>query len=126
MFPFGFALGVLAGAVAVVVLGPEVAQRARPVAKAALKAALMAIHEAQVRGAEVTEAAEDLYAEAKAEVTADVFAAAMAAGQTKPAAQTAQAKGQERPVAAPRAPTTKAARKRTPVKRSRVMPSANG
>jgi hypothetical protein len=47
MFPFGFALGALTGAAAVLVLGQQVLQRGRPVAKAALKAALAALHEAQ-------------------------------------------------------------------------------
>lgn len=83
MKPFGFALGVLTGAAAVVLLNRQGAQRARPVAKAALKAALMAYHEARVQGAELAEAAEDLFAEAKAEAVADIFAAAMAAAQAK-------------------------------------------
>lgn len=83
MKPFGFALGVLTGAAAVVLLNRQGTQRARPVAKAALKAALMAYHEARVQGAELAEAAEDLFAEAKAEAAADIFTAAMAAAQAK-------------------------------------------
>ena len=83
MFPLGFAFGAIAGAAAVAILGPEVAQRSRPVAKAALKAALTAFHEARVRKAEIAESAEDLFAEAKAEVTAEVLAAAVAAARAK-------------------------------------------
>jgi hypothetical protein len=60
------------------VYGPQFAKQGRPAAKAALKAALHVIHEARVKGAEVAEAAEDLYAEAKAEVTQEVLAAVMA------------------------------------------------
>jgi hypothetical protein len=55
----------------------------RPAAKAALKAALAAMHEAKVRGAEFAEAAEDLYAEAKAEVISETLAADIAAAETK-------------------------------------------
>lgn len=83
MKPFGFALGVLTGAAAVLLLNRQGTQRARPVAKAAMKAAMMAYHEARVQGAELAEAAEDLFAEAKAEAAADIFAAAMAAAQAK-------------------------------------------
>ena len=120
MFPFGFALGAVAGAAAVLIVGPEVVQRARPVAKAVLKAALTAMHEAQVHGAEIAEAAEDLYAEARAEVTA----AAMAAAQARTAGQAAQAKAPRAAGAPPR--TAKAARKRTAIRRSRTTPPANG
>lgn len=88
MKPFGFALGALTGAAAVLLLNRQGTQRMRPVAKAALKAAMMAYHEARVQGAELAEAAEDLFAEAKVEAAADIFAAAMAAAQAK----TAQAK----------------------------------
>ena len=68
MFPFGLAVGFVAGAASTALLAPQLVQQARPVAKAALKAALAAMHQAQVRGAEVAEAAEDLYAEVKAEL----------------------------------------------------------
>lgn len=130
MFPFGFALGAVAGATAVLLFGPEIAQQARPVAKAILKAALAAMHEAQVRGAQISEAAEDLYAEAKSEVAADVFAAAMAsaqaqiaAAQAKAAAAAAAAQAQQ---STPKRPSTKAARrKRAGVKRSAVARSRN-
>ncbi|MGJ0394643.1 MAG: DUF5132 domain-containing protein [Methylocystis sp.] len=83
MKPFGFALGVLTGAAAVLLLNRQETRRVRPVAKAALKAAMMAYHEARVQGAELAEAAEDLFAEAKTEAAADIFAAAMAAAQAK-------------------------------------------
>ncbi|TLG77566.1 DUF5132 domain-containing protein [Methylocystis sp. B8] len=85
MKPFGFALGALTGAAAVLLLNRQGTQRMRPVAKAALKAAMMAYHEARVQGAELAEAAEDLFAEAKVEAAADIFAAAMAAAQAKAA-----------------------------------------
>ncbi|ULO25537.1 DUF5132 domain-containing protein [Methylocystis sp. SB2] len=85
MKPFGFALGALTGAAAVLLLNRQGSQRVRPIAKAAMKAAVMAYHEARVQGAELAEAAEDLFAEAKAEAVADIFAAAMAASQTKAA-----------------------------------------
>lgn len=130
MFPFGFAVGLLSGVAAALVVGPEIVQRTRPIAKAALKAALMAVHETQVRGAEIAEAAEDLFAEAKSEVTAEVFAAAMAAAQAKAAEQAANARAQAMAAQASPAPepepqTTKAARRRTAVKRSRVKIADN-
>ncbi len=83
MKPFGFAVGVLTGAAAVLLLTRQETRRMRPVAKAAMKAAMMAYHEARVQGAELAEAAEDLFAEAKSEAAADIFAAAMAAAQAK-------------------------------------------
>lgn len=131
MFPFGFAVGLLSGVAAAVVLGPEIVQRTRPIAKAALKAALMAVHETQVRGAEIAEAAEDLYAEAKSEVTADVFAAAMAAAQAKAAEQSANARAQAMAAQTSSAPepkpqATKAARRRASLKRSQVTKADNG
>ena len=82
MKPLGFALGVLTGAAATLLLNRQ-GQRARPVAKAALKTAMMAYHQARVHGAELAEAAEDLFAEAKAEGAAEIFAAAMAAAQAQ-------------------------------------------
>ncbi len=95
MKPLGFALGALTGAAAVLLLGRPGAQRARPIAKAALKAAMMAYHEARTQGAELAEAAEDIFAEAQAEAAADIFAAAMAAAQAQAKAteaKTAEAK----------------------------------
>jgi gas vesicle protein len=124
MFPFGFALGAIAGATAVLVLGPEVTLRARPIAKAALKAALTAMHEARVRTAEMAEAAEDLYAEAKAEVTAEAFAAAMAAARAK-ATTESTAKPKKEAALADR-PAAKAARRRAAVRRSRPIARDHG
>ncbi|HEY8161245.1 MAG: DUF5132 domain-containing protein [Methylocystis sp.] len=101
MKPWGFALGVAAGAAATLLLGRE-AKRVRPVAKAALKAAVMAYHEARVQGAQMVETAEDLFAEAKAEAAADIFAAAMAeakkAAGAKPAQTPPQAAAAEAPL----------------------------
>lgn len=85
MFPLGFLFGALTGAAAVLAVGPQVVTRVRPVAKAALKTALLAANEARVRGAELTEAAEDLFAEAKAEATTEALKAAMAAAQARAA-----------------------------------------
>jgi gas vesicle protein len=82
MFPFGLAIGFVAGAVGAILFAPQIAQHARPVAKAVLKTALTAMHEAQVRSAEVAEAAEDLCAEAKAELNAERSEAAVAATES--------------------------------------------
>jgi len=80
MWPLaGFALGTVIGAVGVALRGPEIAQQARPAGKAVLKAALAAFHEARIRQEEMVEAAEDLYAEASAEVTAERLATMTAA-----------------------------------------------
>lgn len=69
-----FALGALVGAGATL-LAPGVSRNGRPMLKEALKTALVLAREAQVRGAELIEMAEDLYAEAKAEAsTATVVA----------------------------------------------------
>jgi hypothetical protein len=80
------ALGAVVGAAGVALLGPHIARRARPAAKAALKAALAAMHEARIRGGEIAEAAEDLYAEAKAEAEAETEAAGGAAPVAEPTA----------------------------------------
>lgn len=85
MLPFGFIAGAVAGAVSTVLFGRQIVEHGRPLAKAALKATLATMHEARVRGAEIGEAAEDLYAEAKSEVTAEIFQAAMAAATAKAA-----------------------------------------
>jgi hypothetical protein len=95
MFPFGFIVGAAAGAAGAMFFGRHVVEHGRPLAKAALKATLAALHEARVRGAEIGEAAEDLYAEAKSEVTAEVFEAAMAAATAK-AAELAKAAAMEK------------------------------
>lgn len=114
MKPLGFALGALTGAAATILLTRGGA-RARPAAKAALKAAFMAYHEARTHGAEMMEAAEDLFAEAKAEAVADIFAAAMAGAQKRPTdeAQRAEEKPKaEKPAQEPReAPAASQARK---------------
>jgi hypothetical protein len=98
MKPLGFALGALTGAAATILL-TRGGGRARPAAKAALKAAIMAFHEARTQGAEMMEAAEDLFAEAKAEAVSDIFAAAMAGAQTKPPDEAPRA--EEKPKAEP-------------------------
>jgi len=87
MWPLaGFAFGAVVGAVGVALRGSHIAERTRPVAKAALKAMLAAAHEAHLRQVEVTEAAEDLFAEAEAEVVAERRATAMAAALKEKAA----------------------------------------
>lgn len=99
MKPFGFALGALTGAAAVLLLNRQGTQRVRPIAKAAMKAAVMAYHEARVQGAELAEAAEDLFAEAKTEAAADIFAAAVAAAQAKAAQARTETKTETKPEA---------------------------
>ncbi|MBI5312174.1 MAG: DUF5132 domain-containing protein [Methylocystis sp.] len=99
MKPFGFALGALTGAAAVLLLNRQGTQRVRPIAKAAMKAAVMAYHEARVQGAELAEAAEDLFAEAKVEAAADIFAAAVAAAQAKAAQARPETKPETKPEA---------------------------
>lgn len=122
MFPLRFLLGVATGAVAVLLMNPNVTNRARPVAKAALKRALRAMHGAQVAGAELAEAAEDLYAEAKMEVTTEVLAEAIAAAQAKAAAKAKPANGaQPQPAAA----AATAAKKRSPRKRAKPAAAAD-
>ncbi len=111
MKPWGFALGALTGAAATILLTRE-GSRARPAAKAALKAAIMAYHEARTQGTELMEAAEDLFAEAKAEASADIFAAAMAGAQKKAPAESQMA--EEKPKA------------KTPVQEAREAPAATG
>lgn len=119
MFPLRFLLGVATGAIAVLLVNPSIANRARPVAKAALKRALKAAHGAQVSGTELAEAAEDLYAEAKMEVTAEVLAEAMAAAKAKAAEKAATPNGaRSTPMAAASTPV----KKRAP--RKRAKPSA--
>ena len=81
------ALGALIGAAGVALFGWHIARRARPAAKAALKAALIAMHEARIRGGEIAEAAEDLYAEAKAEAVAETETAGNAAPLSEPTAE---------------------------------------
>lgn len=79
----GVVVGAVAGAAGAVVYGSQLAHHGRPAAKAVLKTALHVIHEARIRGAEVAEVAEDLYAEAKAEVTQEVLASTMAAAKAE-------------------------------------------
>ena len=86
MWPLaGFAFGAVVGAVGIALRGKEMAQVARPGAKAAIKAAIGALHEARVRQAEIVEQAEDLFAEATAEVaeerTEDIAATIRAKAQ---------------------------------------------
>jgi len=132
MFPLGFVLGAMsATAAGALMLSPQVMSHARPVAKALLKVALAAMHEAQLRGAEVSEAAEDLFAEAKAEAAAETFATTMAMAQEKAAAAAKPASKKTSPTegngATGRA-TTSAARKTAEVRQSRTstMSPKNG
>jgi hypothetical protein len=83
MFPLGLVIGAAAGAAGAIIFGRHLVEQGRPLAKAALKATLTALHEARVRGAEIEEAVEDLYAEAKSEVTKEIFESAMAAAVAK-------------------------------------------
>jgi hypothetical protein len=67
----GFAFGAVVGAVGVALRGTQVAQLARPGAKAVLKTAIFALREARMRQAELVEQAEDLFAEATAEAASE-------------------------------------------------------
>ena len=88
MWPLaGFAFGAVVGAMGVAWRGAQIAEHARPAAKAALKAMLAAAHEAHIRQVEVVEAAEDLYAEAEAEAAAERRASATAAASEEAAAK---------------------------------------
>lgn len=114
------ALGAVVGGVAVALFGQQLVRSGRPAAKTALKAALLGLYAAQVRGAEIVEAMEDLYAEAKSELTAEIIAAAVAAAQEKAATAPpgpAAAAGEGVSAAQP-------ARQRAAVKRSRVVRTA--
>ncbi|MFO1098441.1 MAG: DUF5132 domain-containing protein [Xanthobacteraceae bacterium] len=116
------ALGAVVGGVAVTLFGPQLAKNGRPAAKSALKTALLTLYAAQVRGAEIAEAIEDLYAEAKSEVTAEILEAALAAAQEQAATATpagATAGASASPAAAKPA-RQRAAVKRSPVVRSRL------
>lgn len=113
MKPLGFALGALTGAAATLLLSRQGAERLRPVAKAALKAAMVAYHEARAQSAELAEAAEDLFAEAKADAAADIFAEAVAAAEARAkATQTKAAETKPKAESAPQpseAPAPRAA-----------------
>jgi hypothetical protein len=82
----------------------------------------LTLYAAQVRGAEIAEAIEDLYAEAKSEVAAEILEAALAAVQEKTA--TAPAAGATS--AATASSAAKPARQRAAVKRSPAVRSNHG
>ena len=107
-----FLLGVATGAVAVLLANPGVANKVRPVAKAALKNAMKAVHSAQVGGAELAGAAEDLFAEAKMEATTEILTEAMAAAQAKATTKAAPNGPQKPAVAAAIKPAVKRAPRR--------------
>ncbi len=91
MNPFAaFLLGAAAGAAAVL-YGPEIVRRARPAAKAAMAEGMTALHQARVKGAQMMEAAEDLFAEAKSEVETRIFGAPAPAQAVAPVAPVAAA-----------------------------------
>lgn len=111
MIPLGFALGALTGAAATLLISRQGGQRIRPIAKAALKAAMVAYHEARAQSAELVETAEDLFAEAKADAAADIFAEAVAAAEARAkATQTKAAEAKPKAEAAPQASETPAQR----------------
>lgn len=111
MPPFlAFLLGTLAGA-AGSMAAPYLRTHGRPMLKEAIKAALLAAREAQVRGVQLMEMIEDAYAEAQADV-----AAAAAAAADAPAAPESPAP--RRRTAAKRAPAKRAGAKRTTAKRT--------
>lgn len=95
MWPLaGFAFGAVVGAVGVALRGKEIAEAARPGAKAVIKAAIVALHEARVRQAEVVEGAEDLFAEVTSEVAAERTENVAATIRAK-AEKSAQARNEE-------------------------------
>jgi hypothetical protein len=124
MFRLGLVIGAAAGAAGAMFFGRHFVEQGRPLAKAALKATLVALHEARVRGAEIEEAVEDLYAEAKSEATKEVFESTMAAAAAK-AKATAERSAEATPEhpAEPSGSDTSASRART--RRSGTGP-ANG
>jgi hypothetical protein len=79
----GIAVGLAVGAVAVIA-APVLARHMRPVAKAALKAAVAAAEEVRIRVAELGETAEDMLAEVRAERAAWNAEAASASEQAQP------------------------------------------
>jgi hypothetical protein len=81
-----FALGALVGAGATL-LAPGLSRNGRPMLKEAVKTAMLLAREAQVRGAELIEMAEDLYAEAKAEAAAAPAAATVVSARRASAPQ---------------------------------------
>jgi hypothetical protein len=120
------ALGAVVGGLAVTLFGPQLAKSGRPVAKSALKTALLTLYAAQVRGAEIAEAIEDLYAEAKSEVAAEVLEAALAAVQEKAATAPAAGATSGATSGATASSAAKPARRRAAVKRSPVLRSNHG
>lgn len=99
-----FALGALVGAGATL-LAPGLSRNGRPMLKEAIKTVMLLTREAQVRGAELMEMAEDLFAEAKAEAAAAPTAATVAparreaAKRKRPPARKAAAKARPRAAA---------------------------
>jgi hypothetical protein len=70
-----FSLGTLSG-LGLALLAPSLARTGRPLAKEAIKLAMLAAQQGTVRVAELAESAEDLYAEARAEAQAETTTAA--------------------------------------------------
>lgn len=70
-----FSLGTLTG-LGLALFAPDLVRSGRPLAKQAIKMAMLAAHQATVRAAVFAESVEDLYAEARAEAQAETTAAA--------------------------------------------------
>ncbi len=83
--PIRFLFGLASGAAAVFLLTRKFPHEVRPAAKSVLVSAMKALHGAKVGSAELIEALEDLYAEAKDEATREIIAEAMAAAMARAA-----------------------------------------
>jgi hypothetical protein len=91
VLPIRFLFGLASGAAAVFLLTRKFPHDVRPAAKSALVSAMKALHGARVGSAELIEALEDLYAEAKDEATREIIAEAMAAAKARAAGGDKQA-----------------------------------
>ena len=101
--PIRFLFGLASGAAMVLLLTRKYPHDFRPAVKSALVSAMKALHGARAGSAELIEALEDLYAEAKDEATREIIAEAMAAararaaGADKMAGETMASAGAEMP-----------------------------
>lgn len=90
-----FSLGALTGA-GIALLAPALARSGRPIAKEAIKLAVMGVREATTRAAELVESLEDLYAEATAETQSEASVAAAEASAAVARARAAAARPRKR------------------------------
>jgi methylthioribose-1-phosphate isomerase len=86
LLPVRFLFGLASGVAVTILLTRKFQHDIRPAAKSALVSAMKALHGARAGSAELIEALEDLYAEAKDEATREIIAEAMAAARARAAA----------------------------------------